>query len=242
MPDFLRSRGRKNGKEAVENTTESGWGVSAAVGSYGVRAHDASESVSRSAASAEDDLSAAPSESHGLDMAGVGEHVASVLAAADAAAQMIRLEAEQDAKEVGQEAALDANDIRARATEEAQTERAATGRLVDEAEAASQRVRSDADQYAKERRREADVRAAQTVRDAERRAASIADTSGERHRVLLANIAESETRLRDLANSLRGAAASLDNVIGDLEAAELDNDDTGGEGGTGPLEDVLRTG
>ena len=233
MPDFLRPRGRKDGKEGFENA-EPGWGVSTAVGSYGVRTEDEAESVPPSAASVAD-VPVQPSESGGLDMASVGEHVATVLAAAEAAAQNIRGEAELDAKDVGQEAARAANEIRSRATQEAQLERASTRRLVDEAEAASHGIRSDADQYADERRREADAQASQTVREAERRAASIADTSGERHRVLLANIAESETRLRELANSLRGVAASLDDVVGDIEAAELDD-----ERGSEQLEDALR--
>jgi vacuolar-type H+-ATPase subunit E/Vma4 len=171
-----------------------------------------------------------------LDMSSVGEHVASVLAAAEGAAQRIRSEAQQEAKETEQEAARAANEIRTRATQEAQAERASSRRLVDEAEVASRAIRAEADQYADDRRREAEAQAAQTVRDAERRAASIADTSDERNRVLLANIAESETRLRDLAQSLRGVAASLDDVVGNADTAELGDQELAPE----RLEDALR--
>lgn len=239
MPEFRRPRGRKDGREEVENTGGAEWGVSTAAGSYGVRADDDAESVSRSATFVADETTE-PTESGGLDMASVGEHVASVLAAAEAAAQKMRAEAELEAKETGQEATRAANEIRSRATQEAQMERASSRRLVDEAEAASHGVRSEADRYADERRREADAQAVQTLRDAERRAAAIADTSDERHRVLLANIAESETRLRQLATSLRGVAASLDDVVGDVEEQELAENGIGTERGSGQLEDALR--
>ena len=237
MPDFLRPRGRKDGKEQGENTDAGGW-VSTAVGSYSVRTADGGGGVTEPPAPVEK----APeepepvSESAGLDMSSVGEHVASVLAAAEGAAQRIRSEAQQEAKETEQEAARAANEIRTRATQEAQAERASSRRLVDEAEVASRGIRAEADQYADDRRREAEAQAAQTVRDAERRAASIADTSDERNRVLLANIAESETRLRDLAQSLRGVAASLDDVVGNADTAELGDQELAPE----RLEDALR--
>jgi hypothetical protein len=236
MPDFLRPRGRKDGKEQGENSEAAGW-VSTAVGSYSVRTADGGGSgVTEAPASVEKEPEEPVSESAGLDMSSVGEHVASVLAAAEAAAQRIRSEAQQEAKETEQEAARAANEIRTRATQEAQAERASSRRLVDEAEVASRGIRAEADQYADDRRREAEAQAAQTVRDAERRAASIADTSDERNRVLLANIAESETRLRDLAQSLRGVAASLDDVVGNADTAELGDQELAPE----RLEDALR--
>jgi hypothetical protein len=236
MPDFLRPRGRKDGKEG-ENTEAAGW-VSTAVGSYSVRTADGTGGVTEPPAAAlvETAPEEAPSQSAGLDMSSVGEHVASVLAAAEAAAQRIRGEAQQEAKETEQEAARAANEIRTRATQEAQAERASSRRLVDEAEVASRGIRAEADQYADDRRREVEAQAAQTVRDAERRAASIADTSGERNRVLLANIAESETRLRDLAQSLRGVAASLDDVVGNGDSPAVDDQGPAHE----HLEDALR--
>ncbi len=228
MPEFLRPRGRKDGKEEIEETTETEW-VTTAPGIYKARTDDDAMSVSQSPATAEDGASVLrSSESGGLDMASVGEHIASVLASAEAAAQKIRMEAEQDAEETREEAARLANDVRASATQEAQANVASSRELV-EAKAASRGIRSDADRYADERRREADAEAAQVVRDAERRAASIADASGERDRVLLANIAASESRLRDLAKNLRGMAGSLDDVVGDADVADSADDGTGRE-------------
>jgi hypothetical protein len=221
MPDFLRPRGRKDETDEVEDPAEIEW-VTTAPGIYAAKPQDD--------AAAENGLSIRPaSESVGLNMANVGEHVASVLTSAESAAQKIRAEAEQDAKDSRQEAARVAADIRERATEEAQAERASTRRLVEEAEATSHGIRSDADLYADERRREADAQAIQVVRDAERRAAAIADSSGERHRVLLTNITASETRLRELAKSLRGVAATLDDVVGVEERSEAVDDGIGRE-------------
>jgi hypothetical protein len=229
MPEFLRPRGHKDGKEEIEETTETEW-VTTAPGIYKARTDDDATSVSQSPGTAEDGASVLrSSESGGLDMASVGEHIASVLASAEAAAQKIRMEAEKDAEETREEAARLANDVRASATQEAQANVASSRELVDEAKAASRGIRSDADRYADERRREADAEAAQVVRDAERRAASIADASGERDRVLLANIAASESRLRDLAKNLRGMAGSLDDVVGDAEVADSADDGTGRE-------------
>ncbi len=225
MPDFLRPRGRRNDKEFADDgetelETMAPWMYT---GSSDDEAARETEDV-RVEAKAED---VAPvrrvAEPAPLSLANVGEHVASVLASAEAAAQKIRAEAEQEAKDLRQDATRIATEIRTRATEEAQVERAATRRLVDEAETSSHGIRSDADRYAEEGRREADSQAAQIIRDAERRAASIADSSGDRHRVLLTNIAASETRLRELAKSLRGVAVSLDEVVGSTDADPVDD-------------------
>jgi hypothetical protein len=165
------------------------------------------------------------------ELAGVGEHIASVLAAAEAAAAKLRADTKQEAITVRKEAEQTANDVRRRAKEEsekalasAQQEsekaRASAQQMLKESEAASKDVRADADRYAVNRRREADSQAAKLVFEAERNAASVADTSKERHRVVLTNIATSEARLRELAKSLRGVASALDTVVGDGQGEE----------------------
>jgi hypothetical protein len=132
-----------------------------------------------------------------LDDAGrVGEHIASIVAAAESAAATIRADAEREAEAL----------------------RAAARRTLDEADTEAAAVRSQAEEYAAAGKRGADDRAAQILADAERRAATIADDAVERDRKLLANIAASEGRLRDLAKSLRMVASSLDDVVGDGEA------------------------
>jgi hypothetical protein len=78
------------------------------------------------------------------------------------------------------------------------------------------------------------------VQDAERRASSIADSSEGRHRALLVNIAASEGRLRDLANSLRGLASSLDDAVGAGEVAEPVDEAMRREQDAARLEESLR--
>jgi hypothetical protein len=73
------------------------------------------------------------------------------------------------------------------------------------------------------------------VREAERRAASIAEAAAERHRVVLANIETSESRLRDLAESLRRVAGSLDTIVADSRPSRAAGHVQAGE----PSEDSL---
>jgi hypothetical protein len=167
------------------------------------------------------------------DFAGVGEHVTSVLAAAEAAATKLRAAAEEEAWGMIHNAERQAQETREQAREESETVRASAQQILDEAEAASSDVRAQADRYAEERRREADTQAAKAVLEAERKAASIADTSKERHRVVLSNIATSEARLRDLAKSLRGVASALDTVVGEGQEEGAPN--------AGSLEESLRS-
>jgi membrane protein involved in colicin uptake len=150
----------------------------------------------------------------------VGEHVGSVIAAAEVAAEKIREEAHQEAQETRSEAARLAEELRTKATEETEAERDAARRLVEDAKASADEIRSAADEYSTERRREADANAEQTIRDAQERADTIADTAAEREHVLLANIAASEDRLHELAESLRGVASSLDDVVGEGDSLE----------------------
>lgn len=124
------------------------------------------------------------------DLDGVGEHIASVLAAAQAAAAKLRSEAEEQ----------------------------------------SQAMLRDAERDAREIRERAEAKAAAIVLEAERAAGSMADTSRERHRVVLSNIATSEARLRDLAKSLRGVATALDTVVGDDPSLEPTANGHGREG------------
>jgi hypothetical protein len=154
------------------------------------------------------------------ELAGFGEHIASVLAAAEAAAAKLRTDTEQETITVREEAKQTAKEIRRQAKEESETARASARQMLEEAETASKEVRADADLYAVNRRREADAQAAKIVVEAERNAASVADTSKERHRVVLTNIATSEARLRDLAKSLRGVASALDTVVGNGQGEE----------------------
>jgi hypothetical protein len=193
--DFLRAR--KEQQQATTGEAQMGNANDRAGAPPGAIASDAD----RAAARALD--SAAVS-----DLAGVGDHIASVLAAAEAAASNLRARAEEEA-----------NEVRLRVKQEGESARAAARQIVEEAEASGAEIRGDADRYAEDRRRKADEQAAKILSEAKRNAASIAETSQERHRVVLTNIATSEARLRDLAKSLRAVASALDTVVGDRPQA-----------------------
>jgi hypothetical protein len=146
------------------------------------------------------------------DLAQLGEHVTSVLAAAESAAQKLRSDAEQDAQRTREQAAEAADTLRERAATDAEAERAEARRQVSLAEEEAQATRAEADSYAERRRREANDEAMRLVRDAEQRASQLASIAAERHRVLLVNVSASETRMRNLAGSLRDVASRLEEV------------------------------
>jgi hypothetical protein len=196
--DFLRAHARKEQQQATTGEAQMDNADDRAGAPPGAIASDAD----RAAARALD--SAAMS-----DLAGVGDHIASVLAAAEAAASNLRAGAEEEA-----------NEVRLRVKQEGESARAAARQIVEEAEASGAEIRGDADRYAEDRRRKADEQAAKILSEAKRNAASLAETSQERHRVVLTNIATSEARLRDLAKSLRAVASALDTVVGDRPQAD----------------------
>ena len=158
------------------------------------------------------DDSEAPSTS--ADLAQVGVHVASVLAAAESAAERLRTEAEEEAERTRREAMKAADDLRVRTAGEAEAQRAEARRQASLAEEEASRVRSEADSYAEARRHEADEESMRIVREAEDHAAALAADADERNRELSTDIAASETRMRRLAASLREVADRLDDVAG----------------------------
>jgi hypothetical protein len=146
------------------------------------------------------------------DAAQVGGHIAAVLAAAESAAEQLREEAERNAQRTQQEAEEAAEEIRARAVAEAEAQtgeaRRQAAALVEETRAA----RADADRYAETRVREADEAATRLLGDAEKRASELAEAAGERHGMLMDDITTCETRMQQMAVSLREVADRLDAV------------------------------
>jgi hypothetical protein len=214
MVEFFRSRTRRT-DDGDEPAAETEW-VSTGPGIYQPVTDTAGAEVARTEPSGE----APPFETLAAEPGRLGEHVASIVAAAEAAADKIRAEAGRGAEQTRSETARLVKEMRTRVTEETEAERAEARRMVEEAKAAAEEIRAEADGYADGRRREADARAAQTVRDAEERAAAIAGTAGERNRVLLTNVAASEVRLRELAESLRTVASSLDEIVEEGESMQ----------------------
>jgi vacuolar-type H+-ATPase subunit H len=153
-----------------------------------------------------------------LDLAHVGDHIAKVLAAAEESAEKLRADADLEARQIRERAARAAEELTQSVEEEAQAERTTARRILEEAEATAAGLRADADEYVEERRRQADEQASLIVRDAERRATRIAETAADRHRVVLSNIGAAETRLTELAKSMRLVAGTLDEVVAAGEA------------------------
>ena len=58
------------------------------------------------------------------------------------------------------------------------------------------------------------------IRDGDERAAATGDLARSRHAVLLADLAATEARMRDLVTGLRGVAVRLDEVLGGGTASE----------------------
>ena len=157
------------------------------------------------------------------DLTYVADHVKTVLAAAEAAADKLRFDAEQDAQRIRDEATRSADDAREHAATEAEAERAEARRQLTHAKEEARATQTEADAYAESRRREADAEAMRLVRDAERRSSQIAAVAAERHGILLNDIAASEGRMRELAVSLREVAQRLDDVAGStVGEVELD--------------------
>jgi hypothetical protein len=148
------------------------------------------------------------------ETAQVGGHIAAVLAAAESAAEQLREEAERNAQRTQQEAEEAADEMRSRAAAEAEAQTREAQRQAATTMEQASTVRADADRYAEMRTREADEAAARLLSSAEERASELAVTAAQRHRVLLDNISACETRMQQMAVSLREVADGLDAVAG----------------------------
>jgi cell division septum initiation protein DivIVA len=149
----------------------------------------------------------------------VGEHVESVLQAAEDAAARLVEEAEAHAKRIREDAERDAasrvdeaRGTAARLTEEAQ-------QFHSEARATADEVRATAEEEASTRRADAEEEAARLRADAERDASTFVERTAARYEDLVNDTALAEDRLRRLVGGLRDVADRLDDL---LEPAEED--------------------
>ncbi len=131
-----------------------------------------------------------------VDYAELGEHVASVLKAAELAAIEIRTQAEQEAAAQVSEAGRQAGKI----LHEAEGLRAET-------EEANRLMREQAEAYAGRTRRDADVEASKVLQSADVRDEEV------RERVLREDIERTEERLTELGVGLRDLAARLEELV-----------------------------
>jgi len=137
-----------------------------------------------------------------VDYGELGEHVASVLKAAELAAKEIRTQAEQEAAAQVSEAGRQAGKI----LHEAEGLRAET-------EEANRLMREQAEAYAGRTRRDADVEASKVLQAAEEAAVTRVRDEEVRERVLREDIERTEERLTELGMGLHALAAQLEELV-----------------------------
>jgi hypothetical protein len=137
-----------------------------------------------------------------VDYGELGEHVASVLKAAETAAVEIRRQAEQEAVaqvgEAGRQAGMILHE---------------TEGLRAEAEKADRLMREEAETYAARMRRDADIEAAKILQAAEQAAATRTSEEEARQRALREDIKRSEARLIELGTGLHDLATRLEELV-----------------------------
>jgi F0F1-type ATP synthase membrane subunit b/b' len=182
-----------------------------------------------------------------LEIARVGEHVSSVVQAANQAARRIeedaRIHAERLRERVQKQAASTLDDAR----REAEKLLVEAERLRTEAESESKEIRERAETYAAEKLRDAEAEAAGVVARAERLAQASASAAEERSRWLESNVELAEKRLKQLATGLFDTASRLQGLIerpgahapGEESASEPMGEEASAPAGEGLLDEAL---
>jgi hypothetical protein len=152
----------------------------------------------------------------------VGDHISSVLSAAEEAAVRIHQEARQSAELLQQEAQERAASCVEAAHREAEATRAEAERLRSEADEWSRAARAAAEEEAVSRRAEAEAEARRILTEADREAASMSFEAERRHEALKTDIKLAEDRLRQLSTGLQKLAARLDSLLSASVEAEDD--------------------
>jgi DivIVA domain-containing protein len=141
---------------------------------------------------------------HELDR--VGRKTSQILTAAQEAAESLRTDAQQDARQIVEDARIQVESTRSAADEYAKRTR-------EEAHGVAGKAREDADDYAKRVRSEADAHASETLSSAEAKAIRMVEEGTKRRREIEKVIADLQTRreavvkgLEKLSSQLAGAA------------------------------------
>jgi hypothetical protein len=157
------------------------------------------------------------------EVAGVGERVAAILEAAEAAAAEIRAEAVAAAAEMNENARAEATALLRKTEDDA-------ARMRNDAEATAQDTRSAAESYGTRQRREAEAEAEKVLAEAETQARAtrqaaeamarqIEAAAHEREETLRAQIRPLEATVQRTVNVLRGVTTQLDQLLrGQAEA------------------------
>jgi hypothetical protein len=145
------------------------------------------------------------------DQGTLSEHLASVLRAAEVAAQAIKEEAEKEAQRLLERSEQEATTLR-EANRDAAALIAEAERACKEAEAAAEVTRQGADLYVEQKQKEAEVVAAQVIAAAERDAVARALAVEAQHRSIQDGIEQTGERLKQLVTGLRDLAGKLEDL------------------------------
>jgi hypothetical protein len=169
-----------------------------------------------------------------VDYAKLGEHVASVVKAAEVAAEGIRAEAEQEAERLRERSEQQAAARVDEANREAGKMLDEAGQLRAEAEEATKTMGERAAAHAQEKRRKAEAEAAKVIEAAKQIERGQEYAAEERLRTLQQNVELTEKRLNQLVGGLREVALQLEGLA-ETESPSVRSD----EGQTSEAEETL---
>ena len=149
----------------------------------------------------------------GRDLDRLGDHVSSIVSAAETAAVRIQEEARQEAERVREQEQKEGAARAEAAREDADATRTEAKRLRSETEDWTKQTRTAAEKYAADRRSEAETEARTILTAAELQAAAFGKDAERRQQALKMDISLAEDRLRQLASGLHDLAARLDKLL-----------------------------
>jgi cell division septum initiation protein DivIVA len=147
------------------------------------------------------------------DYGKLGEHVTSVLEAANKAAAKIREDARANAERVANLSQSEASALLEQARGHAEKLSRESERLCAEAKRESREITQSAEAYVAEKRREAEAEATGILSRARREASEHTRAADERRSALAKDVALSEERLGQLVGGLRNLAAQLEGLV-----------------------------
>jgi cell division septum initiation protein DivIVA len=147
------------------------------------------------------------------DYGKLGEHVTSVLEAANEAAAKIREDARMNAERIAKQSQSQANALLQQAQEHAEKLSRESERLHAEAKKESRELTQRAESYVAEKRREAEAESTGILSRARREASEHARAAQERRSALARDVALSEERLGQLVGGLRNLAGRLEELV-----------------------------
>ena len=148
-----------------------------------------------------------------MDYGKLGEHVTSVLEAANKAAAKIREDARTNAERVAKLSQSEATALLEQARGDAEKLSRESERLSAEAKKESREMTRSAEAYVAEKRREAEAEATGILSRARREASEYTRAADERRSALAKDVALSEERLGQLVGGLRNLAVQLEELV-----------------------------